>query len=297
MIEPTKYVMCGSNCKYPAYTAEEVLALLQQAIDNKSLEGIVSDTGFITKLKEKNSNKAIQLWIGTQAQYNALETKPQDTLCIFTDDSTYADLETVVENALKAAEEAKTAAQAASGAVSALEQSIKNGTTVAAEAAHAQKLATEVGQNTFEHGVKAQYPSNILSIANSESNGVITFLPKNNSDSGANVKLPSAGIYLVQGYEYITSLNMYNFVSTMIIAWDGEHVAVSNLGFLASAGSALGVTSKTIYLTAGTDGTLGCHLWDDSDNNMPTKSTDLMRSSTYEITLKAYKLGETSLLI
>ena len=138
MIEPTKYVMCGSNCKYPAYTAEEVLALLQQAIDNKSLDGIVSDTGFITKIKEKNSNKAMQLWIGTQAQYAALETKPQDTLCIFTDDSTAADLNKAAEDAKKAAEAAVT------NAVSGLESSIKNGTT---KAAHATK-ADQDGEGT-----------------------------------------------------------------------------------------------------------------------------------------------------
>lgn len=124
MIEPTKYVLCSTNCKYPAFTAEEVLALLQYAIDNKSLEGIASDTGFITKLKEINSNKAVKLWLGTQAEYAALETKEQDTLYIFTDDSTSADLEAIVN-------EAKSAAEAAQKAVELLRKAFEDGTCTA----------------------------------------------------------------------------------------------------------------------------------------------------------------------
>lgn len=35
---------------------------------------------------EQNEKHAIEFWVGTQAQYDALETKPTDTLCIITDE-------------------------------------------------------------------------------------------------------------------------------------------------------------------------------------------------------------------
>lgn len=128
MSEPTKYVICSTNCKYEAYDKEEVLAVLQQAIDNQSLEGINSDAGFITKLKEMNASKKVKLWLGTQAEYAALETKETDTLYIFTDDSTLEDLEAVVI-------EAKSAAEAAEAAVALLRTSFEDGTCTAYKAA------------------------------------------------------------------------------------------------------------------------------------------------------------------
>lgn len=97
MSTPTVYVLCDANCRHEGMTKEQILAVLQQAIDNKTLEGINADAGFVTKLKEMNANKQVKLWLGTQAEYNALTTKEQDTLYLFTDDPTLEALEKAIE--------------------------------------------------------------------------------------------------------------------------------------------------------------------------------------------------------
>lgn len=46
---------------------------------------------------EQNEKHAIKFWVGTQAQYDALETKPTDTLCIVTDGTAEADFAAALE--------------------------------------------------------------------------------------------------------------------------------------------------------------------------------------------------------
>ena len=82
---PTKYVICDTNCKYPALDKEETLSAIQQAIENG---GVVVDPTepFITKIKDQNTGAAVKLWIGTEAQFNALETKEENTVYIYSTD-------------------------------------------------------------------------------------------------------------------------------------------------------------------------------------------------------------------
>lgn len=79
MSEKTYYCFCGSNCKYETLTKEQILAVIAQA----AAGSLTFDTSaaFITKVKEQNSGGYITFWVGTQAQYNALQTK--DSSCYY----------------------------------------------------------------------------------------------------------------------------------------------------------------------------------------------------------------------
>lgn len=79
----------GAN-KHQSMTKEQIITAITQAINDGTITNI--DAGFITKLQEKNHNKALQLWIGTSAEFQALESKNEDTLYMLTDDTTVDDL-------------------------------------------------------------------------------------------------------------------------------------------------------------------------------------------------------------
>lgn len=107
------YCMCDSNCKFETMTKEQILTAITQAVETGSVGDV--DTGFITKVKEQNGGSCVTFWVGTRAQYNAIETKEQNCMYIITDDTTGADLE-------------KACANAAATAEAALEKVSKNGT-------------------------------------------------------------------------------------------------------------------------------------------------------------------------
>ena len=76
------YVLCDSNCRFPAMTKEQTLAAIAEATGN-AVSGV--DDAFITKIQEKNASKNLKFWVGTMAQFNEIETKEEDTLYIVTD--------------------------------------------------------------------------------------------------------------------------------------------------------------------------------------------------------------------
>ena len=49
------------------------------------------------EFKEKNRNTDLSFWVGTQAEYNALEPKPQNTFCIISDDTSRDELISQIE--------------------------------------------------------------------------------------------------------------------------------------------------------------------------------------------------------
>lgn len=67
------YVLDENNNKVLAYSAEEVLSVLSQAIANGSLANIVADAGFISKLKCCVSGETMRTAFVTQATYNELD--------------------------------------------------------------------------------------------------------------------------------------------------------------------------------------------------------------------------------
>ena len=90
MSERNYYVICDSGCRFPAMTKEQILAAIDQAVSTGEIREV--DTGFVTKIKEMNRNTGIKWWVGTMAEYNAIEEKEANCFYITTDDVSYADL-------------------------------------------------------------------------------------------------------------------------------------------------------------------------------------------------------------
>lgn len=69
------YGFCENNCRFLVYTREEVLSLLQQAINDGSLKNIDIDAAAVAKIKSDNGAD-VSFWTGTEAEFNALDPKP-----------------------------------------------------------------------------------------------------------------------------------------------------------------------------------------------------------------------------
>lgn len=52
--------------------------------------------GYVEALKELNAGDKFRFWVGTQAEYDALEKKPNDTLCLITDDATNGEIASAI---------------------------------------------------------------------------------------------------------------------------------------------------------------------------------------------------------
>lgn len=70
MAERKYYVRCESGCLFEGMTKEQTFAAIAEATGNTPTD---VDKAFITKLLEQNTNAAMRLWLGTEAEYNALE--------------------------------------------------------------------------------------------------------------------------------------------------------------------------------------------------------------------------------
>lgn len=99
------YGVCDNNCKHPVYTREQVLSLLQQAINDGALYNIDADYAAIKKIVSDNGGADVKFWTGTEAEFNALDPKPttfafiprraeDGTIYICIDDSAVASLPT-----------------------------------------------------------------------------------------------------------------------------------------------------------------------------------------------------------
>ena len=85
------YVLDENNNKVEAYDKEGVLAVLEQAIENGSLEQITANSAFVTKLKCCVGGGTYKMAFITQEKYNDLKTNSQlssDTFYWITDDTT-----------------------------------------------------------------------------------------------------------------------------------------------------------------------------------------------------------------
>lgn len=73
--------MCAANCKFPVYTKEQVLSILQQMIDGGSLAGVdPSQSPIVALLREEHKNNTLSFWVGSEAEYNALDPAPAAAL-------------------------------------------------------------------------------------------------------------------------------------------------------------------------------------------------------------------------
>lgn len=75
MADRIVYAICDDDCRFPTMTAEQILAAIEQALE----QGYVSDpdSAVFSKIKEICANGSVQLWVGTEAQFNALNPAPE----------------------------------------------------------------------------------------------------------------------------------------------------------------------------------------------------------------------------
>ena len=91
-MESGKYYVIGyGNNLIESMTKEQILAAITQAVEEHTISDV--DTGFVTTLKEQNANTGLKFWVGTTAQYNALQDKDPQCVYILTDDAELEDLE------------------------------------------------------------------------------------------------------------------------------------------------------------------------------------------------------------
>lgn len=91
--ERNYYVVCDDNCRFPSMTSEQILEAIAEATGETPVH---IDDAFISKLKEQNRNGQIKLWIGTNAEYNDIDTPESDVVYLITDSTEYDDLESAI---------------------------------------------------------------------------------------------------------------------------------------------------------------------------------------------------------
>lgn len=89
--EIQSYTICGENCLKEAMTKEEVVAFCTSILETGTIPSSFN-LGCIDSIKEQNGGLPIKFWLGTNAEYNAIETKDANTFYIMSDDSTRNDL-------------------------------------------------------------------------------------------------------------------------------------------------------------------------------------------------------------
>jgi hypothetical protein len=95
------YVLDENNNKVEAYDKEGVLAILNQAIADGTLENITKDAAFISKIKCCVGGDIASMAFITQAKYNELEkagTLIPNCYYFIIDDTTAEDINIVIEN-------------------------------------------------------------------------------------------------------------------------------------------------------------------------------------------------------
>ena len=102
MPERKYYVRCESGCLFESMTKEQILAAISEAVSTGTITDV--DTGFITKIKESNGNRALTFWLGTTAEYNAIEQKAENCFYILSDDTSGSDIAKAIEELQKKSE-------------------------------------------------------------------------------------------------------------------------------------------------------------------------------------------------
>ena len=95
MPTPTVYVHDSNKNRYEGLTREQIINAIEQAVEQGEITDL--DDGFITKIKELNASQNIQIWVGTTAQFSAIQTKAANTLYILTDDDSADDWDAIAE--------------------------------------------------------------------------------------------------------------------------------------------------------------------------------------------------------
>lgn len=72
------------------FTKEQILDIISQAVENGAVNNV--DWGAVSTLKEINKNQPLLFWVGTTAEYEAIEQKENNVLYIRTDDTSAAEV-------------------------------------------------------------------------------------------------------------------------------------------------------------------------------------------------------------
>lgn len=186
------YCFCSSNCKYETMTKEQIIAAIEQAATG----GLVvdPDAGFVTKIKEANAGNYVTFWVGTQAEYAAIETKATNCLYIFTDDTTKEDFERFAADIRRTAEEAVATANTAAAECSA---AFANAEEANANASAAVETANTAATNAAAAVATANEATETANAAATDAASAVT--KANNALANAGIKrefnltaLPSA---------------------------------------------------------------------------------------------------------
>lgn len=95
MATPKVYAICDANCRWETLTKEEILAAITQAVNEGTISNV--DAGFITKVKTING-QALQFFVGTQAEYDALTNEQKKQLfAIISNDTTKEGILSAIE--------------------------------------------------------------------------------------------------------------------------------------------------------------------------------------------------------
>lgn len=157
------YVIDDDDCKYEGMTKEQILSAIEQGL----AQGYVSDpdSAVFSKIKEMRANAATQIWVGTEAQFNAISPAPavgksvvrvgaDGVLYLCSDDSTLNDLSEHLNDTNNPHD--VTLDQVIGGNT----LPVKNGGTGASDAATARNnlgvTPTNIGAATASHGHNLQ---------------------------------------------------------------------------------------------------------------------------------------------
>lgn len=101
------YCVCDDDCRYETMTKEQILTAIEEALE----QGHVSDPdgAVFSKIKETRANEAVQIWVGTEAEYNAISPAhtveksvvrvgADGVLYLCSDDTSLSDLENHIDN-------------------------------------------------------------------------------------------------------------------------------------------------------------------------------------------------------
>lgn len=130
MSEKKVFVFCDDDCKGEGMTKEQILTAIEQAINTGQISNV--DAGFITKIKEQNKGGALSVWIGSEAEYNALPNIQEGCLYLITDDTTYSNLINIAMEAMQKAETAEYLANEAAAAYNSFNKTLVSGEYVTA---------------------------------------------------------------------------------------------------------------------------------------------------------------------
>ena len=89
--EKNVYAVDEYKNQFLTMTKEQILTAIINAVNKGEIGNI--DAGFVTKIQEMNDLQALRIWVGTMAEFQALEEKDTETLYLFTDDPTVNEIE------------------------------------------------------------------------------------------------------------------------------------------------------------------------------------------------------------